>query len=136
MNEPHELRTRALRWLSWAIEDLDLAQATLKTEGLVPRGACAWAQQAAEKALKALLVDRDIDPPKSHDLARLARMMPELDAGAPESSLDDLSRWSIEGRYPADLAEATSRDAYSAVAVAAEVVIAARSVLETALDGQ
>ena len=129
MNEPHELRARALRWLSWAVEDLDLAQATLEARGVVPRGACAWAQQAAEKALKALLVERDVDPPKSHDLARLARMMPEFDPGASESSLDDLSRWSVEGRYPADLAEATPRDADLAVAAAREVVAAAMAVL-------
>ena len=135
MNERHELRTRALRWLSWAEEDLDLARATLGTEGLVPRGACAWAQQAAEKALKALLVDRDVDPPKSHDLARLARMIPHLDPGASERQLDDLSRWSVEGRYPADLAEATARDASAAVDAATNVVAAARSVLETILDG-
>lgn len=63
-------------------------------------------------------------------------MMPEFDAGPPQSSLDDLSRWSVEGRYPADLAEATQRDADVAVAVAREVVAAARAVLEAALDGQ
>ncbi len=40
------------------------------------------------------------------------------------------------GRYPTDLTEATRHDAVSAVAVARDVIAAARVVLETALDGR
>jgi HEPN domain-containing protein len=34
---------------------------------------CLLAQQAAEKAIKAVLVAEDVDPPKLHDLRRLLR---------------------------------------------------------------
>ena len=122
MNEPHELRERARRWLRWAEEDLRAARVLFAADDVVPRGACGCAQQAAEKALKALLVDADIDPPKSHDLARLARMSPAIVHRLDTGSLDDLSRWSIEGRYPADLAEASLADARAAVALAATLV--------------
>ncbi|MGZ8734962.1 MAG: HEPN domain-containing protein [Acidimicrobiia bacterium] len=51
MNEPHELRQRALRWLRWAEEDLVTAQTLLDASHVVPRSACSAAHQAAEKAL-------------------------------------------------------------------------------------
>ena len=121
MSAPHELRARARRWLRWSQEDLALARGIAAEPELVPRGACAWAQQAAEKALKALLVDADIDPPKSHDLARLNAM---LDAAVPveDAELVELSRWSIEGRDPADLDEATALDAQASLDTAHRVV--------------
>lgn len=102
LNEPHELRSRARRWLRWAEEDLATASVVATNPHLVPRGACVWAQQAAEKALKALLVDADIDPPKIHSLGRLNSMLADpLDVDIEQ--LRELSRWSIDGRYPADL---------------------------------
>ncbi len=113
----------ARRWLRWADEDLALAEHTAADPGVVPRGACVWAHQAAEKALKALLILRDIDPPKLHDLDRLAQRLPgdEGTAFAP-IELPELTRWSIDGRYPADLDEATHADAVKAIAVARQVL--------------
>ena len=46
----------ALRWLRLAGEDLTVARHTAADPELVLRAACTWAHQAAEKALKALLV--------------------------------------------------------------------------------
>lgn len=40
--------------------------------------------------------------------------------------LPELTRWSIEGRYPDDLDEATHADAVKAIAVAAQVLDAVR----------
>ena len=113
----------ARRWLRWADEDLALAEHTAADPGVVPRGACVWAHQAAEKALKALLILRDIDPPKLHDLDRLAQRLPgdEGTAFAP-IELPELTRWSIDGRCPADLDEATHADAVKAIAVARQVL--------------
>jgi hypothetical protein len=81
-----------------------LAEHTAADEELVPRGACIWAHQAAEKAIKALLVARDVDPPKLHDLDRLVGRLPEAVASVFDGlDLPELSPWAIEGRYPADL---------------------------------
>src|SRR5690242_7014166 len=109
----------AARWLRWATEDLVLAEHTLADDELVARGACIWAHQAAEKAIKALLIARDVDPPKLHDLDRLVAQLPEDDAMVFDGfDLPELSRWAIEGRYPAELDEATNADAARAIAVA------------------
>ncbi len=78
-----------------------------------------WAHQAAEKAIKALLIARDVDPPKLPDLDRLVSRLPEVDALAFDGlDLPELSRWAIDGRYPADLDEATSADAGRAIDLA------------------
>ena len=42
------------------------------------------------------------------------------------TQLLDLSSWSIEGRYPADLRDATAADAAAAIDVAESVLAAAR----------
>lgn len=113
----------ARRWLRWADEDLALAEHTAADPDVVARGACVWAHQAAEKALKALLILRDVDPPKLHDLDRLAQRLPadEGRAFAP-IELPGLTRWAIEGRYPADLDEATHADGLKAIVIARQVV--------------
>lgn len=117
----------ARRWLRWADEDLTLAEHTAADPDLVARGACVWAHQAAEKALKALLILRDIDPPKLHDLDRLAQRLPG-DEGRTLATIElpELTRWAIEGRYPADLDEATHADGLKAIAVARQVLDAVR----------
>ena len=121
----------ARRWLRWAAEDLALAEHTAADPELVPRGACVWAHQAAEKALKALLIVHDIDPPKLHDLDRLAQRLPTSDGNAFAAiELPELTRWSIEGRYPADLDEATHADAIHAIAIARQVLETARPHIE------
>ncbi len=113
----------ARRWLRWADEDLALAEHTAADPDVVARGACVWAHQAAEKALKALLILRDIDPPKLHDLDRLAQRLPDDEGSAfVPIELPELTRWSIEGRYPADLDEATHADGLKAIAVARQVL--------------
>ena len=69
-------------WLRWASEDLVMAERAHLMEGFVPRGVCMWSHQSGEKAVKALLVAYDIDPPKQHDLARLALRLPPAAADA------------------------------------------------------
>jgi HEPN domain-containing protein len=111
------------RWLRWAEDDLTLAEHTFADEEVVARGACVWAHQAAEKAIKALLVSHDIDPPKLHDLDRLAQRLPDGEQAAfREIDLPPLTRWAIDGRYPGDLDEATRDDAEQAVSLAREVL--------------
>ncbi len=59
------------------------------------------AQQCVEKYLKALLVFRQIDPPKIHDLTELYALLPGgLLIGLDTRLLEELNPYSIEGRYP------------------------------------
>lgn len=93
--------------------------------------ACGLAQQAAEKAVKALLVAADVDPPRSHDLLRLVRMLPAARASELlDIDLEELTRWAIEGRYPEDLDEAIADDADRAVALASEGTTSAHQALQ------
>lgn len=104
-------------------EDLVLAERTAADPAVVPRGACVWAQQAAEKSLKVLIVAQGIDPPKTHNLLYLERLAPEsVGEELTELDLESLTRWAIEGRYPDDLDEATASDAEAALATAAAVL--------------
>ena len=64
------------RWLAYARSDLDAAHALLRDPDHYPRQVCFLAQQAAEKALKAVLVLLEIEFPFTHDLDHLREMMP------------------------------------------------------------
>jgi HEPN domain-containing protein len=120
----------AARWLHWAVEDLTLAEHIAGDDDVVPRGACVFAHQAAEKALKALLTARGVEPAKLHDLDRLAARLPEADNVRFDAiDLPELTRWAIEGRYPDDVDDATPADASHAVDLAREVLDAVRSAL-------
>lgn len=82
-----------------------------------------WAHQAAEKAMKALLTQLDIDPPRWHDLDRLVQRLPETERPAFEAlDLPELTRWAVEGRYPADLEDASAADAAEAIDTAKSVL--------------
>lgn len=131
MSAPPELVRAARRWLRWATEDLALAEHDFSDGTLVARGACMWAQQAGEKAIKAMLVAHDIDPPKGHRLDQMAGLLPDADAVLFIAlDLPELSRWAIEGRYPDDFDEATRVQASAAVDLARTIV----AVVERRLD--
>lgn len=114
----------ATRWLLYAQEDLQAGKEHLEKKSGVPRHVCWLVQQAAEKAMKALLVLWQIDFPKTHDLQLLSSLLPE--SGRPPdygSRLAELSEWAVEARYPGDWPEATWEDAAAAVDVASSIVI-------------
>lgn len=124
MNEPENI-VEAKRWLRFAAEDLRGAESLMLQPDALPRHACWLAQQAAEKAIKAVLVFQQIEFPKTHDLDALRNRVPEgwrLNLKAPD--LAGLTEWSVEARYPGDWPEATTADAREAVGQA-------RSILES-----
>jgi HEPN domain-containing protein len=134
MNEAGDICAQhAERWIRWASEDLVLACGAHAQVDAVPRGACAWAHQCAEKALKAIIVAHDIDPPKTHNLLQLEQLVATQLAGAlADIDLEALTRWSIEGRYPEDLEEATEEDAAHAIESASAVLTIVQETLAKA----
>jgi len=94
----------------------------------VPRQVCWLAQQAADKALKAVLIDLGIEFPRTHDLDVLRTLLP---ADSPVKDhlpdLAELGEWAVEARYPGDWPEATRDDATLAVSLGGQVVLAAAS---------
>ena len=118
MSDPELLR-ESQRWLRHAGEDLEAANVVLEHQELAPREACWLAQQAAKKALKALLIFHGIDFPKTHDLEHLASFLPEASPICAEApSLASLTAWAVEARYPGDWPEATREDATESIALA------------------
>ena len=61
-------------WLRFAHDDLAAARLLLADPGLPARLACLHAQHAAEKALKASLIDASIHFRKTHDRAVLVAL--------------------------------------------------------------
>jgi HEPN domain-containing protein len=104
------------RWLRYAREDLSAAESTLNEPDVLPRHVCWLAQQAAEKALKAVLIYLQIEYPRSHDLDMLRNLVPDgwqLKVEHPD--LAGLTEWAVEARYPGDWPEAVEADARLAV---------------------
>jgi HEPN domain-containing protein len=104
------------RWLRYAHEDLTTAELLSRTPEAIPRHVCFLAQQAAEKALKAVLVFLDNDVPLTHNLDILRDTISEawqLKEDHPD--LVNLSFWAVEARYPTELPDPTPEDASVAV---------------------
>ena len=125
-------RREARRWLQFAREDL-LGAATLVSDlDAAPRLACFFAQQAAEKALKARLIAAGVAFPRVHDLVAMRGLLPaESKVGLDEDALASLAVWATEARYPADLPNASRADAERSIEQAREVVAAAERDVRT-----
>ena len=104
------------RWLRYAEEDLTTAETLLAQSHVPPRQACWFAQQAAEKTLKAVLIFLQSDFRKTHDLNALRDLLPDswhLKTALPD--LGDLNKWAVGARYPDSVQEATKANASEAV---------------------
>ena len=112
-------------WLVKATEDLAVAELVLRSDVPARWAACFHAQQAAEKALKALLVARGIDFPRTHALERLIDLLDAEGELFDRGSVLELSAWAVAGRYPDSTAEPTTEQT-------GRLVRSARSVLEVA----
>ena len=105
----------ALRWLRTGEDDLDAA-IVLKINGKYPQS-CFYAQQAGEKALKAVWYYADADP-WGHSIRKLIEDLQNVDLSLydrlkgllkPGTVLD---RFYIPTRYPNGLPELTPSEAY------------------------
>ncbi|MDI7269497.1 MAG: HEPN domain-containing protein [Myxococcota bacterium] len=122
------------RWLRQAEEDLDAAA---KSADLLGKHylACFLAQQAAEKALKALFYARGAASVRGRSVAELCTAAEPFDPAvtAMRPRLAKLDRYYIPTRYPNGLSgghpfEAfDARDSADAVALAAEAIAAVRA---------
>lgn len=118
-------------WLAYAKSDLDAAHILLKQGEFFPRQICFMAQQAGEKALKAVLVFLEINFPKTHDLDRLRELIPQgwqVKEKFPE--LYELSVWAVESRYPAHAPDVVEGEARETLLLAESVFDAVSAELE------
>jgi len=94
------MRKDAERWMAFAADDLRAAE-VLCAEGVWGQ-ACFHAQQAAEKALKALLASATGEaPPRTHGIAELLFLLPETSLSAIRAELaESLDDYYLPTRYP------------------------------------
>ena len=110
-------------WLVHAQSDLALARVR-KTRRVLYEHLCFHAQQASEKALKAVLVSRGVRFPRTHDLAYIMDLLPSGVTVPPTMlELPALSRYAVQQRYPGENPPLTQRHRKRAVWLAEQTVI-------------
>ena len=115
-------------WINRARSDLAMAKSRIARAYLEEH--CFHAQQAAEKAIKSVMILRGIDFPYIHDLSRLMSMLRSFGEELPERVLkaDVLTEYAGVLRYPV-FDEVVSEEAYEdAVAIAEAVVVWAEEI--------
>lgn len=132
MRPPEEVKREFVRqWVAKAASHLGVARHLLSDGSPYVEVICFHAQQAAEKYLKAFLVERQIEFPKTHDLGALLDLVATTDPRLAESLRDvtALTPYGVDVRYPSDLPEITAEDAREAVELARRLEDVIRSVL-------
>lgn len=110
-------------WLRYARADLALARVALPPGGLYET-LCFHAQQAAEKALKALLLARGVPFPRTRNLTILLDLVPpEIAAPVDVADAAGLTDYAVVTRYPTLSAPVTA-DEYAEAMRLAEAVVA------------
>lgn len=115
--------SEARKWLKKAKSSLAKAKVGLLFPEILYEDLCFDAQQAAEKALKALFVFQGWPVPRSHDLARLLRKLAchcSLPAQVQEAAI--LTIYAVTTRYPGTWETVTEEDWRRAVAAAEATV--------------
>ena len=117
-------------WLCYAGSDLTLAE-TARSPGIMKETLCFHAQQAAEKALKAVLIKNNVEFPRTHNLRILLDKIPSginLPADVEEASA--LTDYAVSARYPGDLEDVTEEDYAEALRMARAVLDWAKVTIE------
>lgn len=108
--------------LAKAHRDLGMAHRALVEEPHFPDMACFHCQQAVEKTLKAVLLYRGIEAPRTHVIDALVKLCgpidPRFNLLAPQ--LSSLTEFAVEGRYPDSGCEPSVQDAREALSLAQE----------------
>lgn len=110
-----KLRNEARRWYAQALDDLDAAQA-LFTVGKYAQ-TCFYAQQAAEKSLKAVWFLLNLDP-WGHSCTRLIQNLPDAPKAHFAPLLDlalGLDKLYLPTRYPDALPDLIPAEAFTKV---------------------
>lgn len=105
-------------WLNRARSNLVRARVTLP--GVYLEDLCFGAQQAAEKAIKAVLIARGVSFPLVHDLARLLAVLGQSGETIPPDIADatDLTRFAASTGYPGVAEPVTAAEHRRAVTIA------------------
>ena len=119
----------AADWLRRARSDLALACAPLPPDVLHSE-LCFHAQQAVEKSIKAVLLERGIEPPRTHSIAYLLELLPPGVSLPPEAvEAVSLTSYAVIARYPGDYEEITEEMYREAIQIARAVFMWAERIV-------
>lgn len=112
-------------WLKIARSNLKAGKIDLKSfdEEIRYEEGCYNLQQSVEKALKALLLHKNIKFPKTHDISDLLKLLIKSQVEIPECVLNSsvLTFYAIQARYPDNYHETTKEDYHQAIQLADDV---------------
>ena len=102
----------------------NLARAKVPVPGGYLEDLCFDAQQAGEKAIKALLIARRIDFPYTHDLSHLLALLETHGESIPDAvrQAEELTHYAVHTRYPG-FEEPVSESEYQEAIGNAEAVV-------------
>ena len=104
MNKQHKnaLPGSAQEWLKHAVSDVAMARLGFASNAVLREQVCFHAQQAVEKALKGVLLHRQIRFPLTHDIQELIEIGEHENVAFPAwaEELPALTPFAVETRYP------------------------------------
>ena len=120
----HKDPTDPHAWLARAKGNLNLAEKGGRLKGVLLEDLCFNAQQAAEKALKAVCLAQGKDIPKTHSLIHLMDILEADGIEIPKNvrDADILTQYAVQSRYPSIMEELTRDEYREALRLAANVV--------------
>lgn len=123
MNGSNEANERA----EYAEEDFTVAKSALRRRKPLTTPSCFHSQQCAEKYLKAMLVAKEVEFPKTHDLLILDTLCNKAGilTGFTKEDLGRLSGYAVHTRYPGN--QPTVEEAREALEIVSNVRRFARS---------
>ena len=119
-------------WVKYAENDLSVAGHLFETHNPLPTNIiCYHCQQAAEKALKSILIQNDVTVPKTHDIDELLQ---RVQTHEPSITLNDgiaekLTTFAVESRYPDNVIDFTKEDTELGLKYAREILDKVKTVL-------
>lgn len=124
------------QWLAKADEDLLAADAILATEMPFFDTAGFHAQQAAEKALKALLVRHQVNVRYTHEIRELLVAADQVAPGIRDRlrGAEELTGYAVDARYPGPQRPLRQEEAASYLEVARDVMAHVRELLQEYLS--
>jgi HEPN domain-containing protein len=117
-------------WLRHAWSDLELAR-VVRNSRILLEDLSFHAEQAAEKALKAVLIFKSIPFPKTHNIRTLLDLLPRDVIPTKEvKEAASLTDYAVLSRYPGDLEPVTDEEYRRALSLAEIVVKWAEGVIK------
>lgn len=140
MNPPAKKRLMASpeEWLDHALSDLKLAKLGQEALDILPEQICFHAQQAVEKAFKAVLLFSKVDFPLTHDIQELIEVCEEAGIALTEDlkEADILTPYAVETRYPGYWEPITEGDEAEAIQLADKIIQWAKPLITKTINNE